>query len=243
MWPNPPSLHYLCHPRMWGWYTRPWGTWWWQTRWTKCPLIRNYSLRRGQQFFHCWEQVLPHVGVQQVHPGQEGKSFSDQGPQEETWNLTLKHKDWQELSHCRRVDICHWHSFYSWIGYLRAHCLDCHACWCCRRGGGTNNNDSKEDNDILFGRNHVNPTLVGCQGSVSKKQKNWPNGRNTLSVLRTTQIAIDPRHYVTELSIKLDSREICQKTVAKWFRLSVDLTHDCIYPPTSLGKCFFINLT
>jgi hypothetical protein len=22
----------------------------------------------------------------------------------------------------------------------------------------------------------------------------------------------------------------------------VDLTHDCIYPPTSLGKCFFVNL-
>ncbi len=23
----------------------------------------------------------------------------------------------------------------------------------------------------------------------------------------------------------------------------MDLTHDCIYPPTSLGKCFFVNLT
>ncbi len=38
-------------------------------------------------------------------------------------------------------------------------------------------------------------------------------------------------------------REICQKTVTEWFRLSVDLAHDCIYPPTSLGKCFFVNLT
>ncbi len=36
--------------------------------------------------------------------------------------------------------------------------------------------------------------------------------------------------------------EICQKTGTEWFRLSVDLTHDCIYPPTSLGKCFLVNL-
>ncbi len=38
-------------------------------------------------------------------------------------------------------------------------------------------------------------------------------------------------------------REICQKTVTEWFRLSVDLTHDCSYPPTSPGKCFFVSLT
>jgi hypothetical protein len=37
--------------------------------------------------------------------------------------------------------------------------------------------------------------------------------------------------------------EICQKTVTQCFVPSADLTHDCIYPPTSLGKCFFVNLT
>ncbi len=31
-------------------------------------------------------------------------------------------------------------------------------------------------------------------------------------------------------------KEICQKTVTQ-------LTHDFIYAPTSLGKCFFVNLT
>ncbi len=38
--------------------------------------------------------------------------------------------------------------------------------------GGTNNDDSNVDNQIPFGRNHNNPTLAGCQGSMPKKQKN-----------------------------------------------------------------------
>jgi hypothetical protein len=38
--------------------------------------------------------------------------------------------------------------------------------------GGTNDNDSNVDNEIPFGRNRNNPTLVCFQGSVPKKQNN-----------------------------------------------------------------------
>ncbi len=40
---------------------------------------------------------------------------------------------------------------------------------------------------------------------MPKKQKKCPTGHSTLSAFHTTQLAIDPRHYFTDLSTKIYS--------------------------------------
>jgi hypothetical protein len=71
--------------------------------------------------------------------------------------------------------------------------------------GRTNDNDHEAATNSIRGWNHDNPAVAGRQGSVPKKQKNSPIGHSTLSAFRTTQLAIDPRQYITDLSTKVNS--------------------------------------
>jgi hypothetical protein len=64
-----------------------------------------------------------------------------------------------------------------------------------------------EATDPAWGRNCVNPAMAGCQKTVPRKRpKIWLSGCNTLSAFRLTQLAIDPRHIITDLSCKINSK-------------------------------------
>jgi hypothetical protein len=68
--------------------------------------------------------------------------------------------------------------------------------------GETNDDDTAADSE--WGWNHNNPAVACRQERMPKKPKNWPIRHSTLSAFRTTWLAIDPRHYITDLSNKVN---------------------------------------
>jgi hypothetical protein len=64
--------------------------------------------------------------------------------------------------------------------------------------GETNNSDA-----IVvppWGHNPDSPAIAGHEEHVPKKSKTWLTGHSTLSAFRTTQLSIDPKQYITDLS-------------------------------------------
>jgi hypothetical protein len=55
-----------------------------------------------------------------------------------------------------------------------------------------------------WGRNCNNPAVAGRQKHVPEKQKNRLIGHSTLSAFHTTQLYIDPRWYIIDLSTKVN---------------------------------------
>ncbi len=70
--------------------------------------------------------------------------------------------------------------------------------------GGTNDDDQIAATNSIWGQNRDKPAIAGYQGSMPKKQKISPTEHSTLSAFHMTQLAIDPRRYITDLSTKVN---------------------------------------